>query len=74
MSRHVIVIGFNVLCFILGGNQNMADEPTAAEPDSIRVAAVQISGYDKGELPRVDLSPRQRWFPTLIAPVEIGRT
>lgn len=63
MSRHVIVIGFNVLCFILGGNQNWADEPTEAGPDSIRVAAVQISGYDKGELPRVDLEPSSTLVP-----------
>lgn len=40
----------------LAGNL-VAGAPSQANPNLVKVAAVQISGYDKGDLPRDDYDP-----------------
>ena len=40
-----------------------ADSPTQPTPQPVKVAAVQISGYDKGELPRDDYQPAHSFIP-----------
>ena len=51
-----------VLCTVIPAGQ--ADLPgKASRPDTVKVAAVQISGYDKGEVPRPDYHPTQAIIP-----------
>lgn len=46
------------------GQRLWSDEPsTAARPDLVKVAAVQISGYDKGDLPRAGYDPVADFVP-----------
>lgn len=40
-----------------------AGEPAVVDRDSVKVAAVQISGYDKGELPRAGYQPVDAFLP-----------
>ncbi len=46
-----------VLLLMLVGASLRAADPTIARPDHVRVAAVQITGYDKGDLPRPGYDP-----------------
>ena len=39
---------------ILTKHATLATSPKSSQPSSVKIAAVQISGYDKGELPRDD--------------------
>ncbi len=41
----------------------VADQTSSSKPNSVKVAAVQISGYDKGELPREDYDPSRAFVP-----------
>ena len=53
-----------VIAFALGlGSTATADPPESTPPKTVKVAAVQISGYDKGELPRDNYDPSQSLLP-----------
>ncbi|MDG2223015.1 MAG: carbon-nitrogen hydrolase family protein [Rubripirellula sp.] len=41
----------------------IADQPKASKPTSVKVAAVQVNGYDKGELPRDGFHPVKALLP-----------
>ena len=51
-----------VLCTVIPAGQAALPEK-ASRPDTVKVAAVQISGYDKGEVPRPDYHPTQAIVP-----------
>lgn len=55
------------LLFVLLGAGNwtvgFADTPATAPLGSVKVAAVQINGYDKGELPRPTYKPAKSYVP-----------
>ena len=40
-----------------------ADEPSPLNRDSVKIAAVQINGYDKGDLPREGYDPATQFVP-----------
>lgn len=48
---------------VLQGVACAADPPHTSRPDSVRVAAVQINGYDKGDLPREGYDPVSALIP-----------
>jgi predicted amidohydrolase len=63
MSR--FVIGVFVHCHIVACSQNslIAKEPTSVNRDLVKVAAVQINGYDKGDLRRNGYQPENNFVP-----------
>jgi predicted amidohydrolase len=61
-SHHVIQLLFVGLSAMLTGLAN-ADEPRSVNRDLVKVAAVQISGYDKGDLPREGYDPAAALIP-----------
>lgn len=44
-------------------NDGAADKPNSVNRESVKVAAVQISGYDKGDLPREGYDPTTQLIP-----------
>lgn len=54
-----ICLFISVIAFGLA-DSGIADQPLKRKPKSVEVAAVQITGYDKGELPRDDFDPSAR--------------
>jgi N-carbamoylputrescine amidase len=61
MRLHVNITTIVLLWTLAGGVA--ADTPDQANPDSVKVAAVQISGYDKGDLPRDGYDPTNQLVP-----------
>jgi predicted amidohydrolase len=51
------VISLGLLAACATSRTVVADEPSGVDRDMVKVAAVQISGYDKGETPRNDYDP-----------------
>ncbi len=49
--------------FIVVAGNAVADDGNGVNRDSVKVAAVQISGYDKGDLPREGFDPTMRIIP-----------
>lgn len=60
MSR---IYFFAVVCLLCLTDAGVAEETSLPKPNSVKVAAVQISGYDKGELPREDFDPSATLVP-----------
>ncbi|MEM8667458.1 MAG: carbon-nitrogen hydrolase family protein [Planctomycetota bacterium] len=60
MSRIYFLISFTFVGLVASA---IADERVESKPSSVRVAAVQISGYDKGELPREGFDPATNFVP-----------
>ncbi|WP_182864740.1 carbon-nitrogen hydrolase family protein [Rhodopirellula sp. JC639] len=60
MSRIHFLIG---VCVFGLADAVVAQQATVPKPDSVKVAAVQVSGYDKGELPRQDFDPSGKLVP-----------
>ena len=58
---------FNVLCLTLlllaMTELHAEDSRQLRKPDSVKIAAVQISGYDKGDLPKDDYDPTEKIIP-----------
>jgi beta-ureidopropionase len=46
-----------ILIGLLGAQRGQAELASAQSPDTVKVAAVQIKGYDKGDLPRQGYDP-----------------
>lgn len=55
MKAPSLVLPTSVTIFVLTSLTAHAADPAA--PERVKVAAVQLSGYDKGDLPRADLDP-----------------
>lgn len=45
------------------GSRSMGDEPNATRQETIKIAAVQINGYDKGDVPRDGYDPTKAMVP-----------
>ena len=66
-----------ILCLMIGCTlalsfPSVAQETLSPKPDSVKVAAVQISGYDKGELPREGFDPVESLLPYIDRAVRDG--
>ncbi len=57
----VMITAVGILAALAG--KAVASAPRQANPDSVKVAAVQISGYDKGDLPRDGYDPATHLVP-----------
>ncbi len=57
-----VAVSFAVISFAAGSPVDTG-ESAAAKHDLVKVAAVQISGYDKGDLPRKDFHPADAFVP-----------
>jgi predicted amidohydrolase len=57
----VVIITVGILTALAG--KAVADVPGQGFPDLVKVAAVQISGYDKGDLPRDGYDPTTQLVP-----------
>lgn len=53
VCRSCVAVLVGITCSLLAG----AEEPASALPKTVKVAAVQISGYDKGDVPRKGMDP-----------------
>jgi predicted amidohydrolase len=61
-SRIQFVVTITGVCAALAGSA-IADEPSQVNRDLVKVAAVQISGYDKGDIPREGYDPADQLIP-----------
>ncbi len=61
MPKHALwmVITVSVCAVAVGVTSVLGDEPARSMPESVKVAAVQIRGYDKTDLPRADYEPSE---------------
>ena len=50
-------------CCMLAVASTLAGEPAQDQPDSVKVAAVQILGYDKSDVPRPGYDPTEAMVP-----------
>ncbi len=60
MSKTYLLAGVCLFCLT---DAAAADEVSSPKPNSVKVAAVQISGYDKGDLPREGFDPSAALVP-----------
>lgn len=60
LRHHVIVLS---VLLVVAESVASASEPTEPDRDRVRIAAVQITGYDKGELRREGYQPEERCVP-----------
>ena len=60
MLRIYLLAGLSLFCLTVTG---FSQETTLSKPNSVKVAAVQITGYDKGELPREGFDPSSKLLP-----------
>ena len=58
LAAAVLMIGSSVLT-----SADAADDLKESGRDQVRVAAVQINGYDKGDVPREGYDPTQQLLP-----------
>ncbi len=58
-------VGILAGCLFLGlmVNQAAMAESNGERPEHVKVAAVQFSGYDKGDMPRPDFDPTEQMLP-----------
>lgn len=62
-KARVLLLIIAVGCSFANAYRAVADEPNSVNRDSVKVAAVQISGYDKGDVPRDGYDPASLFVP-----------
>lgn len=62
-SRALSRIAFLTVVGVYWSALGQAESPVQPRPNQIKVAAVQITGYDKGELPRPNYDPAKSFTP-----------
>ncbi|MCA9264259.1 MAG: carbon-nitrogen hydrolase family protein [Planctomycetales bacterium] len=62
-EAHTLGVMALTILVVAPGRSTRAAEPTVGNRDLVKVAAVQISGYDKGDLPRENYDPTRQLVP-----------